>query len=64
MRSDVLRFGKIGRAQIQRRVQVIDRQPEFGEMLRHELWPLWLFASYDGKIPVNGLTQAREPMPS
>ena len=25
------------------------------------LWPLWLLA-VDGKEPVNGLTQAREPM--
>ena len=64
VRDDVLRFGKIGGTQVQRRDQVI-RPPEFGETLRHErgrcgcspLLP-------DGKFPVNGLTQAREPMPN
>ena len=62
MRSDVLRFGKIGRARIVRRVQVIRPQPESGATRRVCTWPLWSFDVLpDGKFPVNGLTQAREP---
>ena len=60
MRGDVLRFGVIGRARIQRCVQVALLPPGSGALCRCELWPEWL-AAVDGKAPVKGFTQAREP---
>ena len=62
MRSDVLRFGVIGRARIQRRVQVVlfHQKPvrracvSVAGVVRLRV---------DGKAPVNGFTQAREPRP-
>ena len=60
MWSNVLSFGEVGRARILRCVQIAHCNQDPVGPLRVWVWPEWLFA-VDGKAPVKGFTQAREP---
>ena len=63
MRGHVLRFGEICRARINRCVQVVDLNQD---PVRYPVVDVAvvIVRDSDGKTPVNGLTQAREPMPT